>query len=151
MYGTVRATGYGYSLWEFKVYGSGVPAMLSAGKTATASSVSGTNTAAKAVDGSMGTRWESLSVDPQWIYVDLGDTYTISQVILEWEAAYAKSYQIQTSPDAITWTDIYSTTTGDGGNDTLAVSGSGRYVRVNCTVRATGWGDSLWEFKVYGN
>jgi hypothetical protein len=147
MYGTVRSTVYGYSLWEFRIYGSGVPALLSAGKTATASS----GIAANAVDGSMGTRWESLSVDPQWIYIDLGDTYTISQVILEWETACASSYQIQTSPDAATWTDIYSTTTGDGGNDTLEVSGSGRYVRMYGTVRATPWGYSLWEFKVYGN
>jgi hypothetical protein len=33
---------------------------------------------------------------------------------------------------------------------TLNVTGSGRYVRVNGTARATQYGYSLWEFGVYG-
>ena len=108
---------------------------------------------AQAVDGNAGTRWASAhGVDPQWIYVDLGATYTISSVVLNWEAAYATAFQIQTSPDATTWTNIYTTTTGTGGIQTLAVSGSGRYVRMNGTARAlTLYGYSLWEFEVYGS
>ena len=30
------------------------------------------------------------------------------------------------------------------------MTGSGRYVRMNGTARATGWGYSLWEFQVIG-
>jgi beta-glucosidase len=45
---------------------------------------------------------------------------------------------------------IYSTTTGTGGTQTLSVTGSGRYVRMYGTTRATGYGYSLWEFQVYG-
>jgi len=106
------------------------------------------------VDGNLGTRWSSAhQIDPQWIYVDLGSTQSIGHVTLRWEAAYGKSYQIQTSPDATTWTTIYSTTTGDGGVDDLTgLIGSGRYVRMNGTVRAlTLYGYSLWEFEVYTN
>jgi hypothetical protein len=127
--------------------------LLSQGKPVTVSSVAnpGTNTAAKAVDGDMNTRWESATSDPQWIYVDLGTTCTITQVVLYWEAAYGKAYKIQTSTDASTWTDVYSTTTGDGGTDTITVSGSGRYVRMYGTARGTSFAYSLWEFKVYGN
>ena len=33
---------------------------------------------------------------------------------------------------------------------TLNVTGSGRYVRMNGTARATGYGYSLWEFQVFG-
>jgi hypothetical protein len=33
---------------------------------------------------------------------------------------------------------------------TLNVSGSGRYVRMYGTKRATQYGYSLWEFQVYG-
>src|SRR5258706_4351316 len=106
---------------------------------------------AQAVDGNTGTRWASAQgVDPQWIYVDLGATYTLSSVILRWESAYATAFLVQTSPDAATWTSIYSTTTGTGGVQTLTVSGSGRYVRMNGTARATIYGYSLWEFEVYG-
>ena len=82
--------------------------------------------ASAAVDGNLtGTRWSSAFSDPQWLQVDLGATATISQVVLTWEAAYGKSFQIQTSNDASTWTSIYCTTTGTGGTQTLTVSGIG--------------------------
>lgn len=126
---------------------------LALNKPATASSVeSGTSfTANLAVDGNTGTRWSSAASDPQWIRVDLGSTTSISRVVLRWEAAYGKSYQIQTSNDDVNWTTIYSTTTGDGGVDDLTgLSGSGRYVRMYGTVRGTAWGYSLWELEVYG-
>src|SRR5581483_2374723 len=153
MYGTARATQYGYSLWEFQVYGTITTGstLLSQGQPATSSSNENSSLGpANAVDGNTGTRWSSAFSDPQWIYVDLGATDTISQVVLNWETAYAKSFQIQTSNDASTWTTIYSTTTGTGGVQTLNVSGSGRYVRMYGTVRATQYGYSLWEFQVYG-
>jgi len=120
-------------------------------KPATASSVEAAGLEApKAVDGNTTTRWSSAFSDPQWIYVDLGSTQSICHVKLNWEAAYGKSYQIQTSPDTTTWTNIYSTTTGDGGIDDLTgLSGSGRYVRMNGTVRGTVYGYSLWEFEIY--
>ena len=103
-----------------------------------------------AVDEDLATRWSSQFSDPQWIYVDLGAPTRIERVILRWETAYGQAYRIQTSNDAITWTDIYSTSAGDGGVDDLVVSGLGRYVRMYGTQRATGWGYSLWELEVYG-
>ncbi|WP_328913643.1 discoidin domain-containing protein [Streptomyces sp. NBC_00223] len=125
--------------------------LLSQGKPATASSTENAGTpASAAVDGDPGTRWSSAASDPQWVQVDLGSTQAISQVVLNWETAYAKSFKIQTSANGTAWTDIYSTTTGPGGVQTLAVNGSGRYVRVYGTVRATQYGYSLWEFQVYG-
>ncbi|MCL2551285.1 MAG: discoidin domain-containing protein [Actinomycetia bacterium] len=156
MYGTARATGYGYSLWEFQVYGS---ASVSGGcgtdnaalnHPATASSTeNGGTPASAAVDGDAGTRWSSAASDPQWLQVDLGASATVCKVVLTWENAYATAFRIQVSPDGQTWTDAYSTTTGTGGTQTLAVSGTGRYVRMYGTARATGYGYSLWEFAVY--
>jgi fibronectin type 3 domain-containing protein len=126
--------------------------LLSQGQPATASSVQGAGYAASnAVDGNLGTRWSSASSDPQWLQVDLGATHTINQIVLNWENAYAKAFQIQTSTDGTTWTTIYSTTTGTGGVQTVPVSGSGRYVRMYGTQRGTGYGYSLWEFQVYGS
>jgi len=154
MYGTQRATAYGYSLFEFQVYGTPASSggtLLSQGHPTTASSLeSASFPASNAVDGNTGTRWSSGFSDPQWIYVDLGATHTISKVVLNWEAAYGKAYQIQTSNDATNWTTIYSTTSSTGGVQTLNVSGSGRYVRMYGTQRATQYGYSLWEFQVYG-
>jgi hexosaminidase len=103
-----------------------------------------------AVDGEAATRWSSQYVDPSWLVVDLGVTRTIGRVRLTWETAYARGYQIQTSPDGSSWTTVYSTAAGDGGTDNLTgLAGSGRYLRVNGTARATQWGYSLYEVEVY--
>src|SRR4029077_14548948 len=156
MYGTARGTAYGYSLWEFQVYaassggGSCGTTNVALGKTATASSTENAGfPASAAVDGNTGTRWSSAVSDPQWLQVDLGSSKNICQVTLDWETAYAKAFQIQTSADGTNWTSIYSTTTGTGGTQTLNVTGSGRYIRMYGTVRATQYGYSLWEFGVY--
>ncbi|WP_328914516.1 MULTISPECIES: galactose-binding domain-containing protein [unclassified Streptomyces] len=166
IYATSRASQYGDSLYEFALYGTptsgggdpgnpgnpGGPAtLLSQGKTATASSSENDSfTAPNAVDGNTGTRWSSGFSDPQWLQVDLGASHTISQVVLNWEAAYGTAYQIQTSANGSTWTTVYSTTTSTGGVQTIPVTGSGRYVRLYGTARSTQYGYSLWEFQVYG-
>ncbi len=117
---------------------------------ATASSLENASfPASAAVDGNTGTRWSSAFADPQWLQVDLGSSQSICEVTLDWEAAYATAFQIQTSADGSTWTTIYSTSTGTGGLQTISVTGTGRYVRMSGTARATPYGYSLWEFGVY--
>jgi hypothetical protein len=116
----------------------------------TASSVQGPSwPASNATDGSLTTRWSSAFSDPQWLEVDLGSTQNICQVILNWETAYGKAFQIQVSNDNTTWTSIYSTTTGTGGTQTLNITGTGRYIRMYGTARATQYGYSIYEFQVY--
>ena len=87
----------------------------------------------------------------QWLMVDLGSTRTITGVDLYWDAG-AKVYYIQTSNDGVTWTNIYSTSSGASwGHASLAnLKGSGRYVRMYGTQRATQWGYSLDEMQVWG-
>jgi hypothetical protein len=121
-------------------------------KTATASSVEAVgNEASKAVDGSGTTRWSSAFSDPQWVSVDLGATYNVNRVKITWEAAYASAYQVQISSDGSVWNNMKSVT----GNTTLVndqtgLSGTGRYVRINGTARATAYGYSIFELEVYG-
>ena len=104
-----------------------------------------------AVDGNLSTRWSSEFSDPQWIYVDLGQSYDVTRVVLRWETAYGADYLVQISNDASTWTTMRTVTNGVGGVDDLTgLSGSGRYVRMYGTRRGTQWGYSLWEFEVYG-
>jgi F5/8 type C domain len=105
--------------------------------------------AANATDGNLNTRWSSQFSDPQWLEVDLGSTQNVCQVVLVWERAFGKAFQIQTSNDNSTWTSVFSTTTGTGGTQTLAVSGSGRFIRMFGTVRGTQFGYSLFEFEVF--
>ncbi|WP_436519565.1 discoidin domain-containing protein [Actinoplanes sp. HUAS TT8] len=155
---------YGYSFWEFQVFSGSVVTnptnkLLSYGKPARASSEQNDVncnpcTADKAFDNDPASRWATSSttgwVDPGWIYVDLGATAQVTQVVLQWDPAYAKSYQIQVSGDAVNWTNIYSTTTGDGLKDVINATGTGRYVRMYGTARSGPYGYSLWEFSVYG-
>jgi len=118
----------------------------------TSSTENGGTLGSAAVDGNAtSTRWSSAFADPQWIYVDLGATYSISRVKLTWEAAYGKDYLIQTSTDAATWTTI-KPVTGNTAlvNDWTSLSGTGRYVRMYGTARGTSYGYSLYELEVYG-
>ncbi|WP_031066590.1 discoidin domain-containing protein [Streptomyces sp. NRRL F-5527] len=127
--------------------------LLSQGRPATASSQEGDGYApSAAVDGNLtGTRWASRWSDPQWFQVDLGQRSDLSRVVLTWEGAYGRSYRIQASDDGTDWRTLKMVTGGDGGTDELAVTGSGRYVRMLGTERSGGYGYSLWEFQVYGS
>lgn len=127
------------------------PYVISAGRAAYSSSDNGDSTADKAVDGDTTTRWESEhGVDPQWYYVDLGKVADITQIDIRWEGAYATEYKIQLSNDEESWRDIYSTSNCKGGNETLSLTGSARYVRIYMTKRALNYGYSFYEFQVTG-
>lgn len=126
---------------------------LALNKVTTVSSTESSSLAGSyAVDGNSSSRWSSAYSDPQWISVDLGATYTINEVKLNWEVAAGKDYKIQVSSDASTWTDIKTVTgnTTAGVKDYTGLSGSGRYVRMYGTARATTYGYSLYEMEVYG-
>ncbi|MEU4219837.1 DUF1996 domain-containing protein [Actinoplanes sp. NPDC026623] len=125
--------------------------LLSQGRPATASSTeSAAFPASNAVDGNAGTRWSSAFSDPQWLQIDLGGTATVSSVALAWETAYSRTFSLQISPNGSAWTDLKTNVAGTGGRQVVAVTGSGRYVRLLSTARATQWGVSLTEFEVYG-
>lgn len=127
---------------------------LALNKPATASSsINSAETADKAVDGLPTSRWESNWSDPQWLCVDLQATYSITQVKLYWQYACARDYKIQVadSPSG-PWTDCISITGRPASEGWVTHSFSaqtGRYIRVNCTARATAYGYSLYEMQVY--
>lgn len=124
---------------------------LSAAATATASSSLGANTAAKTLDGSRATRWESEhGIDSSWIQLALGVDCELSQVVVDWENAAASRYLVQVSMDGRNWTDWTSVTGGNGGVDSLSGSGHGRFVRVLGLARTTAYGYSVWELRLRG-
>ncbi|MDD5688227.1 MAG: discoidin domain-containing protein [Elusimicrobia bacterium] len=127
---------------------------IAKGKPVVASSIEAGygNEASNAVDGNMSTRWSSTYSDPQWVQVDLGTTYNITKVVLKWEEAYGKDYEIQVSNSSNgIWQTIYTKTGGTGGTEDIpSLSGNGRYVRMYGTSRKTNYGYSLYEFEIYG-
>ncbi|WP_221448865.1 Hsp70 family protein [Micromonospora polyrhachis] len=119
---------------------------------ATASSTAGMDyAAANAVDSNATSHWSSTTGDPQWLQIDLGRQVDVCGVSIQWASTFATAYQIQMSVDGRTWTDVYSTTTGDGGKQRFAVSGTGRYVRVLGTAHANGSGYSISDLAVHTN
>lgn len=125
---------------------------LALNKSVTVSSVEAAGLeGGKAVDGNGTTRWASAETAQEWISVDLGKTYAINRIRIVWEAAYGKDYQLQVSNDGATWSPI-KTIAGNTTltNDHTGLSGTGRYVRINCTARGTVYGYSIYELEVYG-
>ncbi|WP_194926505.1 penicillin acylase family protein [Catenulispora pinisilvae] len=123
---------------------------LATKSTATASSSQSGYPAQNAVTGNGANRWASNWDDNEWLQVDLGSVQQVGRVMLNWEAAYGKAYNIEVSDDGTNWRTVYTTTTGHGGQevDSFPVT-SARYVRMQGVQRATGWGYSLYQFQVY--
>lgn len=132
----------------------------------------GTPTAA-VNDGDASTRWGSIHTDDQWVMLDLGEEAYISRVAVNWEAAYASDYEIQTAPAGATMTDFTGTYAGaqrkvrvpaesewsvaavvsgnsGPGTVTSAVGSRGRYVRMRGIRRGSDYGYSIYEMSVYG-
>ncbi|SFD16015.1 endoglucanase [Chitinophaga sp. CF118] len=154
IYGTARGTTYGYSIYELEVYGTLVSSPnIALNKSVMVSSVETSGLEGNyAVDGNTSTRWSStMYADPQWITVDLGGNYNISQVKIIWEAAYAKDYLLQVSTDNTNWNTV-KTIQGNTSlnNDHTSLSATARYVRMYGTSRGSDYGYSIYEMQVYG-
>ncbi len=102
-----------------------------------------------AVDGNLSTRWSSQFSDPQYIAIDLQSVQTFNEIILTWESAYAKEYEVQISNDNNNWNTLAHITNGMGGTEKVSVQASARYVRIYGIQRATQWGYSLYEIGIY--
>jgi ribose 5-phosphate isomerase RpiB len=127
--------------------------LLSQGKPVVTSTVESSSYAgSKAVDGNTATRWASVEgADPQWLRIDLGQAATVHRVLLNWEAAYAKTYRIEISDNGTDFTTVTSVDNGDGKTDDLTgLSAHGRYVRFVGLTRGTSYGYSFYEMQVFG-
>jgi len=111
---------------------------------------SGASSPAAVTDGFLDTRWSSEFSDPQWIAIDLGKPMRIGRVTLDWESAYAKAFTIEISLDGKAWKEVYRTDRGRGATEGIQFSPQeARWVRLTGTERATKYGYSLREFRVF--
>lgn len=105
-----------------------------------------------AVDGDATTRWSSNFDDGAWMVVDMGSVQTFDRVVLQWENAYGKAYQIQSSNDGQKWTTVYTQNAGTGGTEDFSFApASGRYVRFLGVQRSSQYGYSMFEFQVFNS
>ena len=128
---------------------------LAVGKTVTASSEAVPNVAEFLNDQNASTRWESeQGIDPQWVIIDLADTFSLNSILIDWEAANAKDYVIEGSKNGTDWTEMISLTNQSEGNHRINnsnVSGEFRYVRIYGTSRNLNYGYSIFEVEIYGD
>ena len=148
---TAMVFGMAPTNWNVKAADNS-PYVISQGRMVYASSSVANSDPTYAIDGTRGTRWESAwDNKEEWIYVDLGKVTNFTSISLQWEGAYAKQYQIQTSNDEENWKTIYTNNNCQGGDENLNIQGSGRYVRLYMTEKAlSAYGYSLYEFQVFG-
>lgn len=97
-----------------------------------------TNKVSNVIDGNSTNNWTSAASDPSWVYIDLGSTFTIGSVNVNWGANYATAYHIDFSRDASNWTTMWSGgVSGSVVKTSSFSSGSARYVRIYGTHRAS--------------
>ena len=126
----------------------------------------GTFSAARAIDGDYGTRWDSLEgtgpevEKPQVFQVDLGDVYAVRKIVIHWDSC-VKDYKIQFSSDGSDWEDkdgwdaskdVYTVNNGEWRDeDVIDAPGYARYIQFVGTERVEeDWGFSFTEFEIYG-
>ncbi len=129
---------------------------------ASASSANGSYVAANMTDGNTSTYWESTNgVFPQWAQVDLGQNYSIGQIVLTlppstaW-AARTETLSVLGSTDGSNFSTIVGpanyTFDPNANNNTVTIpftATTARYVRVNITAN-TGWpAGQISEFEVF--
>jgi hypothetical protein len=126
-------------------------------ETVAASSVETSLVAANAVDGWSYSRWASDGpVDgadgEQWLKLDMDEIVFIDSIILQWEAAYSRNYDISVSNDDILWEIVSSGNNGEDGIVHLSdLDARGRYIRITSHEGDDKYGISLFEVKIFGD
>jgi len=63
-----------------------------------------------AVDGVLGTKWESKPGDNQWVLIDAGKYIEMKRFFITWEHNYPADYELQLSKDGKKWQTVHSMT-----------------------------------------
>jgi Beta-glucanase/Beta-glucan synthetase len=136
---------------------------LALGKIAVASSDANNSEAAAVTDGNLETRWEAATgAGPEWVYIDFGETVSLSTLTLIWERAYGKTYDIQVAQegsdleDSASWETVkhvsqeHELTSPITDTTTLDQLAEGRYFRIYVTEKGFApYGPSLYEIQAY--
>ncbi len=123
--------------------------------SATASSVQNYRHPAEcAFDGDATTRWSSEFRDGEWIEARFDRSVILDTAVIVWEAARAARYVLEVRDESGAWIEAARIMDGraDALVDTLAIASPrpAVAVRVRTDSRATGWGNSIFELRLFG-
>ncbi|MEG0275721.1 MAG: discoidin domain-containing protein [Coprobacillus sp.] len=118
MQGIECASQYGYSLWEFEVYGKDYAGEagnvnIAAMQPTAASTIDKQSIPSKAVDSNKTSGYKSLSEVNPWLNVFLKDVYTVSAAKINFVANGVNKYAIETSMTGEEWKIIKEITVDD--------------------------------------
>ena len=113
------------------------------------------NLADYAADGDSATRWAADSSGfPQWIELDLGDIYDLTQIAITWYnngKGRAYKYTVEASRDGERYSQILNRSSNTSSDTVIdSVSGAWRYIRVNVSGSNSGGNASIYEISLKG-
>jgi hypothetical protein len=126
---------------------------------ASASSVESNHfVAAWAVDTDPNSRWASDgpgadgASEEQWLEIDLGGVRFIDSIIIEWERAHSKAYEVKVSDLGVTWVPVFTDPSARGGSVELTMLDvRARFVRIASSRGDPNYGISIYEVKLFGD
>jgi hypothetical protein len=125
-----------------------------AAATASSEQNAGYFAAAKAVDFRSDTRWSSQpgQAGPQWLQLDFGQRRFVSSLNINWETAFAPSYEVQASDNGVNWAVLRKLTNTQSGPQVVAsLDATARYLRIVATT-LSGYGNvSIIELTAFGD
>lgn len=125
------------------------------GATLSASTENGGNRANLAMDGNMGTRWESVhGSDKEWLLITLDEAITVYSLKIYWETASAREYRVLMSEtgEEGSFVEVFHGTFSSGArtDEVIPVSPTrAKYIRIEGVSRTTDYGYSIFETEIY--
>lgn len=119
IHSTKSRTQYGISIYEIDIYGKHTKEDIALKKDVIASSTQDSNVPTNVVDHKDDTKWISKTNQNEWIYIDLGGYYKVSDMDVVWGENYATSYDLEVSQDKANWKKVKSITDGHGGKENI--------------------------------
>lgn len=112
--------------------------------------------ASYAFDGDLSTRWETNhGSDNEYVSLDFGNEYAVKALLVKWEAASGKEYNVQVSKDGSTYENVTTVTSNSQARIDRIVFDNEiqgvRSVRLKCNQRTTTYGYSIFEMGVYSS
>jgi len=95
--------------------------------------------------------WSSAFRDNEWITFNFGEQRQVGRLIIHWQHADTKKFNIKVSSDAETWTEVFKQDNGQGGAESVKFDPvECRYLRINCLERGhKQWGNAIYYVEVF--
>ncbi len=126
---------------------------LARGKKAVSSSdgVKDYLSASAVTDGNTGSAWSARKGEGQWVYIDMQEPVTVSDIVLSWESMASDKYCIQVSDDADQWTTIYTAENGSEPVQEISIEPvTARYFKVLNLTASRHRNMAIHEMELYG-